>query len=285
MYQEIYYPTQISADLDFLKYVIKKNQVKLISNTGLSKLIEKCEEYITSEYLDEEHIKSITVLFTIVNALKNLWFSDVDFTIQLRAMNTGDYSYGNPDPDFQQFFKDFEFEIFSASQLLKNAIQIELPQHTIGEDIEAGDIDIQCKHPNTLNQLKSYVNDFKTRLNQSNRYGVFGLAVEDCFNYSEKLIFNDEDDFKGYMKNKTENNDSELEKIFTDTLAPATRILGIYTTATYFVYINNIGLRLNRMTNSVFCFRPDRKEINDSLYKSAYKLISTFNPHPSWLTL
>lgn len=285
MYEQVYSATQIRGDLTFLKYAIKKNQVQLIANTGLQKLIEDCELYLSLQQVTQEQIKPITVLFTLVNSLRKLWLSDIDFTIQLRAMNTGQYEYGNADPNLQHFFKDFEFEIFSASQLIKNQIQIDLPQHTAGEDLQFGDIDIQCKHPNTLNQVENNIRDFRTRLNQSNRYGVFGLAVDDCLNYAERLIFKDNNDFETYLQNKLTVSEPILEGIFRDNLARATRILGLYTTSTYFVLIDVNGLKLVRTTNSVFCFRPDRREISDASYKQAYKIISTFNPHPTWLTI
>lgn len=285
MHEQVYSATQIMGDLTFLKYAIKKNQVQLIANTGLQKLIEDCELYLGLQQVTQEQIKPITVLFTLVNSLRKLWLSDIDFTIQLRAMNTGQYEYGNADTNLQHFFKDFEFEIFSASQLIKNQIQIDLPQHTAGEDLQFGDIDIQCKHPNTLNQVESNIRDFTTRLNQSNRYGVFGLAVEDCLNFAERLIFTDNNDFETYLQNKLNASEPILEGIFRNNLARATRILGLYTTSTYFVLIDGNGLKLVRTTNSVFCFRPDRREISDAFYKKAYKVISTFNPHPTWLTI
>jgi hypothetical protein len=285
MYEQVYSATQIKGDLTFLKYAIEKNQVQLIANTGLQKLIDDCELYLGLQQVTQEQIKPVTVLFTLVNSLRKLWLSDIDFTIQLRAMNTGQYEYGNADPNLQHFFKDFEFEIFSASQLIKNQIQIDLPQHTAGEDLQFGDIDIQCKHPNTLNQVESNIRDFTTRLNQSNRYGVFGLAVDDCLNFAERLIFTDNNDFETYLQNKLNESEPILEGIFRNNLARATRILGLYTTSTYFVLIDGNGLKLVRTTNSVFCFRPDRREISDALYKQAYKVISTFNPHPTWLTI
>ncbi|MFN3782307.1 MAG: hypothetical protein ACK4R6_00195 [Spirosomataceae bacterium] len=285
MYEQVYSATQIKGDLTFLKYAIKKNQVQLIANTGLQKLIDDCELYLSLQQVTQEQIKPITVLFTLVNSLQKLWLSDIDFTIQLRAMNTGQYEYGNADPNLQHFFKDFEFEIFSASQLIKNQIQIDLPQHTAGEDLQFGNIDIQCKHPNTLNQVENNIRDFTTRLNQGNRYGVFGLAVDDCLNYAERLIFTDNNDFEIYLQNKLTASEPILEGIFRDNLVRATRILGLYTTSTYFVLIDGNGLKLVRTANSVFCFRPDRREISDSFYKQAYKVISTFNPHPTWLTI
>jgi hypothetical protein len=105
MYEQVYSATQIKSDLTFLKYAINKNQVQLIANTGLQKIIDDCELYLSLQQVTQEQIKPITVLFTLVNSLRKLWLSDIDFTIQLRAMNTGQYEYGNTDPNFQHFLK------------------------------------------------------------------------------------------------------------------------------------------------------------------------------------
>jgi hypothetical protein len=285
MFEEEYSANQIRADLAFLRYTIQKNQVPLRNDTGLQKLIDECQHFLNNQQVTQEEIKPVTVLFTLVHSLKKLWLNDVDFTIQLRAMNTGTFEYGNPDPDLEHFFKDFEFEIFSASHLINNGIAISLPQHTVGEDLQFNAIDIQCKHPNSLNQVEQNIRDFTSRLNTTRRYGVFGLAVDDCFNYAQRLIFRDEADYNQYFEALSLQTDITLQTLFRDSLARSTRVLGIYLTATFFVLIDNRGLRLVRLTNSAFCFRPDRREINDGLYKEAYKVITKFNPQPAWLTI
>nr|WP_315215299.1 hypothetical protein [uncultured Flavobacterium sp.] len=286
MYEVVYSNQQIRGDIAFLNYLIKKYQVTLIKGTGLQKLIEECEHYVNiTEGFSQEELRPLSVLNSLARSLKSLWLKDVDFKSPLGSMNSGNFEYGNPDISKEQFFKDFEFEIFSAGQLCQNKIDVDLPTHTAGEDIIVGDIDIQCKHPSTTNQVDSLMKDFTIRLNSSNRYGVFAMAVEDCFGFGKRNIFEDENDFQNFMKIKSEFAEIELKKIFENRLAKSTRILGLYTTASFFININGEGLRMIRLSNSVFCFRPDRKEIKDEMYKQAYKIVETFNPHPSWLTI
>lgn len=285
MYDQFYSQQQIESDLAFLKYLTGRNSVNLRPNTGLQKLIDACDNYLILHEIKEYEIKPITVLYTLVSSLKKLWLENIDFSIQLKAMNTGEYEYGNPDPALNHFFKDFEFEIFSASQIIKNGICVTLPQNTTGEDLQYATIDIQCKHPNTVNQIIKNIEDFSSRLNKSKRYGVFGLAVEDCFNYAERLIFEDQEDYENHQRQKLSSSDEILSGIFTNNLAKATRVLGVYTTSTYFYFIKGLGLRLARSANSAFAFRPDRREIKDLTYKQAYKILTVFNPHPTWLRI
>jgi hypothetical protein len=286
MYEIVYSNQQIKGDIAYLNYLIKKYQVTLIEGTGLKKLINECEHYIkiTEEFTQEE-LKPLTVLNSLVRSLKSLWLKNVDFKSPLGSMNSGNYQYGKTDGKMDHFFKDFEFEIFSAGQLCQNGIDVDLPRHTAGEDLVVGEIDIQCKHPSTTNQVDGLISDFNTRLNSSKRYGVFAMAVEDCFGYGERNLFESVDDFNNFMKTKSEAAEIVLQKIFENRLAKSTRILGLYTTSSFFININGEGLQMIRLTNSVFCFRPDRNEIKDEMYKQAYKIVETFNPHPSWLTI
>jgi hypothetical protein len=287
MYEVVYSNQQIKGDIAYLNYVIKKYQVTLRDGTGLKKLIEECDHYVnlTDEFTQDE-LKPLTVLNSLVRSLKSLWLKDVDFSAPLGAMNTGNFEYGIPDPNNDHYFKDFEFEIFSAGQLCRNGIEVDLPKHTAGEDIIVKDIDIQCKHPSTMNQVDSLMGDFTKRLNANNRYGVFAMAVEDCFGFGQRTIFENKDDFESYFEAKSEVAESNLKVLFENKLARSTRILGLYTTNSFFIHINDDpGLKMIRLTSSVFCFRPDRKEIKDDVYKQAYKVVSSFNPHPSWLTI
>jgi len=283
-YESSYTENQILADIAFVEYCIKKYRVKLIQGTGLQKLIDDCKAELDVVRNGRQQQGALPVLYSLVDSLKNLWMCDVDFTIQIGAMNSGQYQYGDPDPDKQQFFKDFEYEIFSASHLIKNGINVELPQDTSGEDIVFEDIDIQCKHPKTCENIDGYLRSFNGRLNKTGRYGVFGLAIEDCLGYNQRQPMT-VDAYKMYIQQKMEENDAILKGIFEPILPTQTRILGIYTTTTYLACIQGYGLRLFRSSNSFILFRPLKKEIKDRYYKQAYRIIHAFNDHPAWLTL
>jgi hypothetical protein len=285
MFETEYSNEQIKADIVFLKFAIKKNQVTLNPNTGLGKLITDAQNYVINGHRTDEGLKACTVLFTLVSSLKTLWISGADFKIQLRAMNTGTFEYGQVDPDRQHFFKDFEFEVFCAAHLNRAGVQIYLPQNTTGEDLVFKGIDLQCKHPTTINQVEQNIRDFSSRLNSNTRYGIFGLAVDDCLNYAGRLTFSSEQELNEHFKNLSGINEQILQQLFENTLARATRVLGLFTTASFFVKIDNVGLRMLRLTNSVFCFRADRNEITDDIYRQAFMILTKFNPQPSWLTI
>ncbi|HRD53706.1 MAG TPA: hypothetical protein PKY96_13775 [Flavobacteriales bacterium] len=281
----MYSITQVEADIVFIEYQCKKNQVALIDGTGLSKLITDCRAAISNNTTGHINLWPLTVLYTLAESLKTLWLKEVDFKTQLKSMNSGSLAYGSKDGPQEHYFKDFEFEIFSAAQLVKDGVEVVLPQQTEGEDLIVNDIHVQCKHPSTVNQIDTLLRDFNSRLNDTKKYGVFGIAVEDCMNYPSDKEFSSVDEFHQVMDDVEMRVEKEQQKIFEDRLAASTRILGMYTMASFFVKIKGNAARMMRLSNAVFCFRHDRKEIKDADYKRAYRLLSTFNSSPSWLTI
>jgi len=282
--ESIYSVKQVEADIAFLEYQCKKNQVALTTGTGIAKLIADCRGSISPNATSVD-ATALSVLFSVTDSLKALWVGNAVFTNQLRAMNTGNFAYGNPDAPLDHNFKDFEFEIFSASQLLKSGIEAGLPQHTTGEDLEVGDLLVQCKHPSTTLQVDTLIRAFTNRLYNEGKYGVFGMAVEDCLGYPSAKEFESEQEYNDFMLNHNAKVEQELNELYQRRVASSTSVLGLYTTASFFKKIKGHGARMVRMSNSVFCFRTDRKEIPDALYKQAYRLVSSFNPSPNWLTI
>ncbi|MEZ4921214.1 MAG: hypothetical protein R2792_19085 [Saprospiraceae bacterium] len=153
-----FYPlTQIEADIDFLIYQIRKRQVKLIANLGLQKLIDDCRNYLAlapGAPIYNTTLQPLLVLYSLSDTLRMLWMKRLDFTVQLRAMNTGDFAYGVTSTGNSINFKDFELELFSAAYLNEYGVNATLPQHTSGNDLFYKDIEIQCKHPEALTVIK-----------------------------------------------------------------------------------------------------------------------------------
>lgn len=283
--EDIYSLKQVKADIAFVEYQCKNNQVVLREGTGIAKLISDCESAIKLNDGSKRDTNALAVMYSVSEVLRTLWLRNVIFTNQLRAMNTGNFAYGNPDAVHDHYFKDFEFELFSTAQLAMSGSLVELPQHTVGEDIECGNIQIQCKHPSTLNQVDKLIREFTARLNKTGEYGIFGMAVEDCLGYPSGREFETVDAFNAFMASFNLGVEKSLNKLYAERLAKSTRVLGLYTSASFFLKIKDSPARMVRMANAVFCFRVDRKEIKEEHYKKAYQLLSVFNPRPSWLTI
>ncbi len=291
MYQEEFYTSQqIRADISFLKYQLDRNcKTTLIAGTGISRLIEDCETYLSDRNIHLDKVRAIHILYTLVRSVKLLWFNDIEFCQQFNSLNSGDYEYGKMSPDGERFYKDFEFEIFAAAMLTRSGLKPILPDHTSGNDIICNDIEIQCKHPNVFSQnnIDKYIQKFHPSLKANGRYGIFAVAVEDSFDFAKLQSATSGTDFERYLEQKRKDGEQILKDVFEKSLVSKGRILGVFLFASYYkINLTSVSdFHFVRDTNSIFCFRPDRKEIKDDIYKKAYKILNAFNPSPSMLTI
>lgn len=282
-----FYPTtQIEADIDFLKYQIKKRQVTLIANSGLQKLIDDCNSYLALAAGDPIYnttLQPLLVMYSLSDTLRMLWMKRVDFEVQLRAMNTGDFAYGVTSVGNSINFKDFELEIFSAAYLNEYGVKATLPQHTNGNDLFYKDIEIQCKHPEVLTRQKidGFLRDFQISLQDSQKYGVFGIGIDDYLQFNETTFPFDFDAYFQAYSQKLREIDVELKLIFDDTMRFCPRVLGVYLINTHFTYNDRMGISLTKTTNSTFCIRPNAREVPEEIHIQAYEVISVFNTKPS----
>lgn len=282
-----FYPTtQIEADIDFLLYQIKKRQVNLIPDSGLQKLIDDCRAYINLRDGDPIYnttLKPLLVMYSLSDTLRMLWLKRLDFEIQLRAMNTGDFAYGTTSPQESINFKDFELELFSAAYLNEYGVKANLPQHTAGNDLMYKDIEIQCKHPETLTRSKidDFLRAFQTSLQNSQKYGVFGIGIDDYLQFTESTFPFDFDSYIQAYAQKLKEIDEELKTIFDDTMRFCPRVLGVYLINTHFTYNDKMGISLTKTTNSTFCIRPNAREVPEEIHIQAYEVISVFNTKPA----
>lgn len=276
----------IQADIDFIKYQIDKKQVNLIDGTGLKKLIEDVEFYqkLSPEALiTNKELKPLLVAYSLSDTMRILWMKDIDFTIQLRALNTGDFSYGQLSPEKENNFKDFELEMFSTAYLSEYGLNVTLPQHTEGNDIFFKDIEIQCKHPDTFtrDKIDKFLRAFQSSLQKSNHYGIFGLGVDDFLGFTETEFPYDDQKFQIAYRQRLQQIDKTLSLVFDDTLKYCPRVLGVYLINTHYTYMQSTGLTLTKTTNSVFCLRPNAKEVSENSHRHAYELLTVFNHKPS----
>ena len=285
----VYSGTQIRADISFLKYQIDRNcHTALVPGTGISKLIGDCETFLADPIKNAINLPAVHALYALCNSVKTLWLHDRQFCLQFNSINTGDYQYGKISQEGEIFYKDMEFELFSAAALVGNGLDATLPDHTTGNDIYCSDIEIQCKHPNVLKKeaIDKHLRDFHLRLIENNTYGIFGMAVEDCFDFAKLNEPNEVDNFTKHLDKMRRDVEAVLYEVFQTCLQDKARVLGIFQTGSYFApsKASPFGLHLVRDANAAFCFRPDRKEIKDASYKNAFRILVSFNPSPSWLT-
>lgn len=283
---KFYNDVLINADLEFLKYQIKKRGVNLISDSGLQKLIDDSEAYVTlpaDAPVFNTTLKPILVLYSLSDALRMLWMKRKEFGVQLSAMNTGSYAYGVPDVGHDHNFKDFEFEVYSAAYLNEYGVEATLPQNTDGNDIFYKNLEVQCKHPNglTRDKVDKFLREFQRSLQNRQTYGVFGIALDDYLEFDDDTFPTDPTAYHQVYHTALQNHDTILQEVFDSTLPHCPRVLGVFSVNTYFSFTSSAGLVLNKTSNSVFCQRPNAKAVQEELQIQAYEILSVFNPKPS----
>ena len=257
-----YNPVLINADIDFLEFSIRKNQVELIEGTGLKKLIDDCKQYIELDSKTDFGIvtlKPLLVLYSLSDTLRILWMKKKKFTIQIRAMNSGSFAYGEISQNDDINFKDFELEIFSASHMVQSGLNVNLPQETEGNDLMCNDIEIQCKHPESFNRQKidGFLRTFQSSLQSKQKYGILGIGLDDFLGFTESDFPYDDAIILNAYTQKLYSAEAILKEVFDDTLRFCPRVLGVYLINTHFMYSHKLGPTLTKMTNSVFCLRPN----------------------------
>lgn len=283
---KFYSNTLIQADIEFLKFQCSKRNVALLAETGLQRLIDDCQAYIDLPPNAEVYnttIKPLLVLYSLSDTLRMLWLKRKEFRVQLTAMNTGTYEYGIK-TESENNFKDFELELFSAAYLNEYGVNAELPQNTEGNDILYREIEIQCKHPEvfTRKKIDSFLRDFQSSLQQSQKYGVLGLGLDDYLGFTDTSFPIDYASYERAYREALHNQDIVMQEILDDTLRFCPRVLGVYIVNTHFTYNTEMGLSLMKTTNSVFCLRPNAREVSEEMHRQAYEVISVFNNKPAF---
>lgn len=280
-----YHQYVVEADRDFLLLQVNFNNIDLIPGRGIQLLLDEVQNYLRLSPDDEvsiDIIKPVLVLSVLCDNLRELWYKNIDFTNQIKAMNTGEFHFGCPSPSGENNFKDFEFEIFTASMLAHQNLSPVIPQELENNDIICLEMEIQCKHPKTINRNKidKYLRDFNKSLADHNTYGIFGIGLDDIFEFTEEYTYKDDEEFMQTRQKQLLEQDQELKMIFDDTLRFTQRILGVYTINTHFVFTKNYGLTFMKTSNSVFCLRKDYKIITEPVLKKIYKILTVFNEKP-----
>jgi len=276
----------VKADIDFIKYMVNLKKVKLIPGSGIAKVIEGVDHYLSLSPTDQITINDLKPLvnsYSISDSLRRLWIYEKEFGIQFKAMAKGDTEHGTVSQNMEHFLKDFELELFSASQLVYSNVDVNLPQTTQGDDIEYGDILIQCKHPDsiTYKKIESILRDFQTRLLNGNKYGILGVGVEDFLNYKEPEHPLESEIFLKQYQAKLQQSEHILMNAFNPSLPNFPRILGVFFVNTHYTHTESGGLQLIKTTNSVYCIRPNaRTKIPENIARKAYQAVCAFNDKP-----
>lgn len=275
----IYSATSIQDDINFVRGEMEACKIKARPGSGLDDVLENAQAAILDTSMSEAVRRRIHALNTLALSLRVLKSKGIVFCHQLNNMRRGTFEYGKAVRE-ERWYKDFEFELFAAAQLANALDGITLPQNDDGNDIFYKDIEIQCKHPdsNDITRRQTEIAKLNTNLEQSGKYGILGLAIEDMaqFDATGQLLAGHEG-FATFLLKKRQEAEQYLSTLLFPFICQHKRIIGVFTTSSYYGWIapNDIQMRLQRDANGVIL---NHKDTSDQIREQVAEVIAVFNP-------
>jgi hypothetical protein len=276
---------ELGRRVRFVRDTFAKYQIPLKPTEGLSRALAEAESLAKGEKAKLPYSRSSLiqtandahVIYSFGGLLEEIVNAGLDISHQLSNLPTGTTDYGTPSTVCNAiYFKDFEFELFIASALIRHGIVPTLtpPGDPCGE-IVFRDVRIEAKHPNSIGQLTKNLGKFHRCLEQIASFGVFAVALEDAMTMGDVSEFASQADYDTWMAAKRLGMEA-LGKTLIATAARLPRIAALVQTHTTVEIIDG-GTTLRRLSNSVvFDHRP-----TFSTYKGgALAIASAFNPLP-----
>ena len=217
------------------------------------------------------------VIYALGESLSICVDAGLDLRNHLANLTTGTTDYGMPSTDAKRiFFKDFEFETFIASVLIKNRLipALTAPGDPTGELI-FGDIFIECKHPNSVGQLAKLLHKFNNNLAAIDRFGIFAVALEDVMEMGDVAQFVSQHDYDVWLGAKRSGMEAVGRQLI-QCAARLPRIAALIQTETKDPIIGE-GTTLRRLGNSLLF---DHRTTLANYEKTARAIASCFNPNP-----
>jgi len=227
-------------------------------------------------------VEAAHVIYAIAESIVTCQSGGLDITRHLKQMGTGTINFGIPGTAENKdiYLKDFEYELFIASILLKNGLQpsfLDDPSDPIGE-MEVNGLIIECKHPNSDSgrQLMKNITKFGGKLREKDRFGIFAVGIEDAYRLGDIEVFADKQAYSDWLELKRDAMETSGRKLAVQ-VSCQERILALIHTQTKLLIIEG-QTGFSRLGN-VMLF-DNRK--NFASHEADVKSVArAFNPSPS----
>jgi hypothetical protein len=225
------------------------------------------------------------VIWALVDNLKDCIAGGLNVTPHLKQLTTGTTDYGTPAAGNEAkkiYFKDFEFELFLASAMLRAQLKVQLtdPPNDPRGDLIVDSVWVEIKHPNSLKQLMKLAAAFQVSLAKERSYGVFAAGIEDAFELGAQPADPTHEDFAEWLERKRD----AMEKFgreFVHGVAKYDRILAVVQTSTAVEWYDG-STRLRRLGNSLVF--DDGRCQDPTVSTTVQKIAEVFNPKPRRLS-
>jgi hypothetical protein len=273
----------------FIRKTFADAKVPLKAGEGLERSLTEAEALARGEKLPGEPSAEVLnavardahVIYALTDSLKTCADAGLDIVPHLKQITTGTTDYGTPasGTDAKRiYFKDFEFELFTAAALLRAGLAVQLadPPNDPRGDLIVGPLRIELKHPNSLKQLLKLAGKFQKALATIGGFGIFATGIEDAFVLGDQPPEPTQEDYVEWLERKRDT----MERFgleFIHGVAEYDRIVAVTQTTTVIERYAG-STRLRRLGNSLI-FDDDRCKNKDAV-AIAEKVAKVFNPRP-----
>lgn len=280
---------ELEARTTYIRELFAKAKVPMNPAEGLARSLAEADALARGEKLPGDPSPEVLaaighdahVIWALADNLKACVAGGLNITPHLKQITTGTTDYGTPAAGNEAkkiYFKDFEFELFLASAMLRAQLKVQLadPPNDPRGDLIVDSVWVEIKHPNSLKQLMKLAAAFHGSLAKEGSYGVFAAGIEDAFELGAQPADPSHEDFAEWLERKRD----AMEKFgreFIHGVAKYDRILAVVQTSTAVEWYDG-STRLRRLSNSLIF--DDGRCGDPAVNATAQKIAEVFNPKP-----
>lgn len=273
----------------YLRQLFADSKVPLKPGEGLERSLAEADALARGDKLPGEPSAEVLaaighdahVIWALAENLRACADAGLNIVPHLKQITTGTTDYGTPASGTQAkkiYFKDFEFELFLASAMLRAGLKVQLadPPNDPRGDLLVDSVWVEVKHPNSLKQLMKLAGGFQSSLAENGSFGVFAAGIEDAFELGTQPADPSHEDFAAWLERKRD----AMEKFgreFIHGVAKYDRILAVVQTSTAVEWYDG-STRLRRLGNSLIF--DDGRCKDASMGATIAKVAEVFNPKP-----
>jgi hypothetical protein len=276
---------ELGRRVSFIRSLYRRHRIVLKPGEGLALALDEAEALARGDkakgpFAQQQLIRSASdahVIYAIAGSLQTCVSAGLDVSKHLPNLTTGTTDYGTSSTNLKSiFFKDFEFETFIASALIRNGLvpAFAEPGDPSGDLILDG-ILIEAKHPNSVGQLTKLLLKFNTALEAIGHFGVFAVALEDAMEMGDVSEFDSQAEYEAWIAAKRGGMEAIGQRLI-PFAAHLPRIAALLQSQTK-VEIVGGGTTLRRLGSSIlFDHRPSFPNYETT----ARAIAASFNPNP-----
>jgi hypothetical protein len=215
------------------------------TGSGLEKLLQQAEAAhairtrTPEAKMSPEQSLAVQVVWRLANNLQTLLERRIDFDHHLMVMKNGDPIFGQRDDPGKEGFKDFELELYTATNLCTwstRSVVLHKPGHPF--DVTFSDkLHIDCKHPSSQGNKVARAITALGKALEPDLIGAMVVGVEDLLGLDRALVVRSYEEVTLLVETKFKPILDERSKGWRTNFEVYPNILGVFFTASIPLFV------------------------------------------------